>query len=153
MIHRASVAALFAFAVAPILGACSSAPEHAAPAPNASSATEPEKATCDLVHSAVTFDAPRVDGTHAHGFCDACLQDKCCELTVSCFGHDGAGLCAPFGACLDACQAKLATNEDPKAVFLCRDACRAADAAAAPLYDAYLACRTASCHAVCADAD
>ena len=153
MSTRASIAALLALVAAPLLGACGSAHEHASPTTNASSATAPEKATCDVVHSAVTFDAPRADGTRAHGVCDACLQDKCCELTVSCFGHDGAGTCAPFGACLDACAAKLATNEDPKAVFLCRDACRAADAAAAPLYDAYLACRTASCHAVCGDAD
>jgi hypothetical protein len=43
------------------------------------------------------------------------------------------------------------TRRIPKAVFTCRDACRAVDVAAADRFDAYATCRAGACRAACKD--
>ena len=140
--------AVLAAPLALVFASACGAPDRSQPEPPAS-VTSQAQATCDIEHGLVTFDAPRADGEHVHGACDACLQRSCCDLTVQCFARDGTGPCAALGACLGACPARV--DDDPNAYYACRDACRVHHEATVPLYDGYLACRTTSCRAACGD--
>ena len=144
MATRLPIAAL-SVAIAVVFGGCSTDDKKTTPAPtphDVDSGGSLFNNEPDASHSPNGADGGGCKGFGRSPACGACLEDKCCDVTIACAWAPG---CSDNIVCIRDCDGKTGDAGDA-----CQQAC--ADkyfAQAGSQYNQLVACMNGSCHTEC----